>query len=130
GVQSAAHLLQKMGRESEAVALLSDAVDQTESGLIVAQLVAALLDARKHEEVSRRNLLDRYEELAPLREKEIRQWLAARRSDVAYALGDAESAAARAAEVGDDFYRAFAETLRAPRDAAPVPDRTLLNVDL
>ena len=74
GVQSAAHILQKQGREHEAIQLLADAADQTESGLIVAQLVASLLDMRQPAEVARRNLLDRYETLAPLREKEVRQW--------------------------------------------------------
>ncbi len=127
GIQAAAHVLQKLGREAEAIALLSDAVEYTESGLIVAQLIASLIDARKPEEIARRKLLDRYEELAPLREKEIRQWLAARRSDVSYLLGEHDSAAKHAREVADDFYGAFAQTLEQPGASL---DRKILPVDL
>lgn len=127
GIQAAAHVLQKLGRDAEAITLLSDAADQTESGLIVAQLAAVLLDSRRPAEVAKRNLLDRYEELAPLREKEIRQWLAARRADVAYLLGDLPEARTQAREVGDEFYTAFAESLDRPGATA---DRTLLAVDL
>ncbi|MBI4601140.1 MAG: tetratricopeptide repeat protein, partial [Planctomycetes bacterium] len=61
--------------------------------------------------------LDRVEELSPLAEKRCRHWLAGRRADVAYHLGDVATAAAEAAKAEDYFHVKMAERLAA--GAAP-----------
>src|SRR5687768_5533606 len=86
GVQAAAHLLHRAGRETEAVELLTEAVGHLESGVVAAQLAGLQLDLGRPEDA--RRSLERYAELSPLMEPEVAKWLAARRSDVAYSLGE------------------------------------------
>ncbi len=130
GVQAAAHLLQRLGREDEATALLTGAMGHLESGMVVAQLAALHIDARRPADA--RRCVERFVELSPLMEPEVTKWVDARRADVTYLLGDAAAAAAAAHAVGDDrFYAAFAENLHAVAGRGEtVPQRTLLPVDL
>jgi len=119
GVQSAAHLLVRLGRDREALDLLTEADAHLESGLIAAQL-AALQNELGHSADAQRTL-DRYAELSPLLEPETAKWLAARRADTAYFLGDYPAAAKLAYAVNDPFYQAFGDRLteltREPRPA-------------
>jgi tetratricopeptide (TPR) repeat protein len=114
-VQSAAHVLGLLDRDAEAADLLADASSHLESGLIVAHLAGVQIELGRYEE-ARRNL-DRYAALSPLLGREEARWLAARRSDVAYRMGDLAAAAAFAREAGDPFHRQIAERL-----AKPPPD--------
>ncbi|MFO0935065.1 MAG: tetratricopeptide repeat protein [Gemmataceae bacterium] len=124
GVQAVGHILQKLERSEEAVDVLREAAGRQESGLIYAQLAALLLDMDRPKEVG--ELLDRYEELSPLMEKEIRQWLAARRSDVSYLLGDGKAAALQARAVEEEFHTAFADAL--DNTTLPIPSRTIFAI--
>jgi tetratricopeptide (TPR) repeat protein len=124
GVQAVGHILHKLGRSDEAEAVLRDAAERQESGLIYAQLASLLLELDRPAEVG--PLLDRYESLSPLMEKDVRQWLSARRSDVAYWTGDRSAAATHARAVGEDFYTSFAANLTG--EAVAVPARTLLPI--
>jgi predicted Zn-dependent protease len=109
GVQSVAHLLLRAGRDLEALDFLTEADARLESGLVAAQLAALQTDLGRHADA--RRTLDRYAELSPLMEPEVAKWLAARRADSAYFLGDYATAALRAREVKDKFYDQFAERL-------------------
>jgi cellulose synthase operon protein C len=109
-VQQAAHLLQLRNRNEEALDLLLAASNKIESNAVLAQLAMQQLDFEQYEEAAQS--LDRYEKLAPIIEKEPSLWLAARRADVAYHLGDYEKAAQFAREAGGEFYQSFADRLR------------------
>jgi cellulose synthase operon protein C len=118
GVQSVAHLLLRLGRDREALDVLTEASTRLESGLILAQLSALQNDLGLH--IDARTSLDRYEELCPLMEKDARKWLTARRADTAYRLSDFTNAIRFAREANDEFYTAFADRLEARgADAAP-----------
>ncbi len=130
-VQAVAHMLQRSGKVAEAIDFLSEAVTHIESGMVVAQLAALQLDQNRPADAKKS--LDRYVELTPLLEPEVAKWLAARRSDVAYLLGDRIEAAKFAKEVDEEFYTAFAERLGAEPTAGAgsgAPPRCLLAVDL
>src|SRR5262249_36403386 len=70
-------------------------------------------DLGRHADAARS--LDRYAELSPLMEEEVVKWLAARRADTAYLLGDFPAAATHAREVREDFYTRFASRLAESR---------------
>jgi cellulose synthase operon protein C len=111
GVQSVAHILTRQGREREALDFLTEADRNLESGLVAAQLAALQTDFGHYEGAAR--TLDRYAELSPLMEPDVAKWLAARRADSAYFLGNYTAATVCAREVKDKFYDAFAERLEA-----------------
>ncbi len=111
GVQSVAHLLLRQGRDREALDFLTEADRYLESGLVSAQLAALQTDLGHYADA--RRTLDRYAELSPLIEPEVAKWLAARRADSAYFLGEPAVAARFAREVKDEFYDKFAERLSA-----------------
>ncbi len=101
-----------MGRESEALDLLTEAAERIESGIVIAQIAAIQMDAGRYSEA--RQLYERYAELSPLMEDEVNKWLKARRADTAYFSGDLEAAKLHAGEVEDDFYTALQQSLLAP----------------
>jgi tetratricopeptide (TPR) repeat protein len=109
GVQAAAHLLVRLGRDREALDFLTEAVTHLESGMVVAQLGSLQNDFGHHADAARS--LDRYAELTPLAEPDVVTWLAARRADTAYLLGDSAAAARAARAVGEEFYTKFADRL-------------------
>ncbi len=109
GVQSAAHLLLRLGRDRDALEFLTEAESHLESGLVSGQL-AALQNELGHHTDARRTL-DRFIELSPLLEPETAKFLAARRADTAYFLGEYSQAIESARQVKDEFYEAFAGKL-------------------
>jgi predicted Zn-dependent protease len=125
GVQAVAHVLLKMGRDAEALDFLTEAATHLESGLVVAQLAALQTDLGHVADAARS--LDRYAELSPLLEPEVAKWLAARRAEAAYLLGDHAAAASHARAVGEPVFTAFADRLSAAGGSA---SRTVLNLDL
>lgn len=138
GVQSVGLLLYRLGREREALDLLTEADARLESSLVTAQL--AVLQTELGHYTDARRSLDRYAELAPLMEPSAASWLAARRADLDYLCGRYADAARHARAVGDTFYTAFAgqlEGLASEPGADPVPAsapshsfRRLLTVDV
>jgi tetratricopeptide (TPR) repeat protein len=110
GVQSVAHVLLRQGRDREALTFLTEANTHLESGLVAAQLAALQTDLGHYTDAQR--TLDRYAELSPLLEPELVKWLAARRADSAYFLGDFTTAARHAREVKDKYFDQFAERLQ------------------
>ncbi|WP_171471387.1 tetratricopeptide repeat protein [Frigoriglobus tundricola] len=119
GVQSVAHLLLRQGRDRQALDFLVEADSHLESGLVAAQLFALQTDLGHYADA--RRTLERYTDLSPLIEPEVAKWLAARRADSAYFLGDYAAAARHAREVRDKFYDRFAERLenRTPQPPSP-----------
>jgi tetratricopeptide (TPR) repeat protein len=128
-VQSVAHLLQREGREDEAVEFLTEAQPHIDGGVIPAQLATLQYDLHRYADA--RRSLDLFAELSPLMEDEVRKWLGARRADVAYLLGDSHAAAPFAEAVGDEFSTLFAAALRAePAGADSVAaHRRVLDLD-
>ena len=124
-VQAVAHILQKTGKDGEAVEFLTEASTHLESGIVAAHLAALQLDQKQY--AAARYSLNRYEELSPLIEPEGKKWLSARRADIAYALGERDVAATEARKVGEEFYTGFAERLT---HAPMQPTRVQLPLDL
>ena len=117
GVQAAAHLLQVLGREREALDRLADVSTRIESGIVVAHLAALQLDLRMFEDA--RRSYERYAELSPLRDEDTEKWLAARRADTAYFCGDFAAAAEHARTADEEFYTSFADRLASGEGVSP-----------
>jgi cellulose synthase operon protein C len=111
GVQAAAHALQLLDRDGEALELLTEGARRLESSLVLAQLATLQTELAQHADACRS--YERFAELAPLMDKDVAEWLAARRSDAAYYCGDLAEAAARAREVHSPFHDRIAEKLSA-----------------
>jgi cellulose synthase operon protein C len=118
GVQSAAHLLQLLGREREALDLLTEASTRIESGIVIAHLAALQIDLRMYQDA--RRTYERYAELSPLRDEETEKWLAARRADTAYFCGDLAAAREHAVRAEEPFYTSFGERLNVGEGSEPV----------
>ncbi|MCZ2341111.1 MAG: tetratricopeptide repeat protein [Bacteroidales bacterium] len=125
-VQAVGQLLHRQGKTTEAIDFLTEACTQIEAGIVVAQLAALQYETGRFTDA--RQSLDRYEELCPLLEPDLKTWLARSRGDVAYALSDFATAIQEARAVGEPFYETFAETLERERPTAP--QQTRLAVDL
>lgn len=109
-VQAAAHILQLLERDPEALALLTEAAQHLESPPVVAQL--ALLQTELNQYEAAWQSYERFAELSPMLEKEMALWLAARQADVACYRGDLDRAAEYARQVtGDPFYEQLAKRL-------------------
>ncbi|HSZ57878.1 MAG TPA: tetratricopeptide repeat protein [Tepidisphaeraceae bacterium] len=109
-VQAAAHLLQLIDRDDEALALLKTATTHTESVTVTLQLASLQTELRLYEDA--RQSFERAVELAPLADKIWTKWLAAQRSDAAYYCGDYQKAAELAEQADNAFYKAVARKLR------------------
>lgn len=132
GVQSTAHLLLRMGRDREALDLLTEATGRLESGLVAAQLASVQNDLGHHADA--RKTLDRFADLSPMMEPQTQKWLAARWADTAYFLGEPAAAIEHAKAVKDQFYDAFASRLEEPLSREHVAgtsrSRVVLPLDL
>jgi tetratricopeptide (TPR) repeat protein len=123
-VQQAAHMLELLGRDEEALALLSEAVARLESPSVCAQLALLQIESGRPDDAAAS--LDRYEQLALLIEPAEASWLAGRRCDLAHARGDAAAAREHARRAGrSSFYREIAARLE---NGAADARRVLLNV--
>jgi tetratricopeptide (TPR) repeat protein len=109
GVQAVAHSLQLLGRDHEALELLTEGADRLESTLLFTQLAALHTELGHHADA--RRTYDRFAELAVLLEKEGSAWLAARRADAAYLCGDRAAAVELARQVSEPLYQHFAAEL-------------------
>jgi tetratricopeptide (TPR) repeat protein len=112
GVQAAAHALQLLDREEEALAMLSSAAAACESAPVAAQLAMLQFELCRYDEAAAS--FDLCERLSPLIEKAVRKWLASRRSDIAAARGDVDAAIEQAKLVDDPFHKQIVENLSRP----------------
>ncbi len=124
GVQSSAHLLMLLGRDQQALELLFEATQAIEAGILVAQLAALQTELGRYHDAQQS--YERYAELSPLREPEVERWLATRRADTQYFLGQGRAAQTWAEAINadvslrrprDPFYAGFAERLAAWHEA-------------
>lgn len=122
-VQLAASLMVHLGRDPEALELLSEAEKHVENGHLIVQRALLETELGRYEEA--RQSLDRVEKLMPLAEKDFSQWLRARRSDAALYCGDLEAAARLARSVDSPFYKEFSRRFER---GAPPGRRVLLPV--
>jgi cellulose synthase operon protein C len=118
-VQWVAHFLVEKERDEEALALLEEAGRRLESCAVWSQLAGLQLELKRYADT--RNSLAEFERLAPLLDKDMGQWLEARRSDVAYFMGEYDAACAHAKKVKGGFYEQIAKRLEhAPADTRRV----------
>ncbi len=129
GVQATAHLLVRLNRERDALEFLTEAAEHLESGLVVSQLAALQNELGLHREALRG--FDRYVELSPMMEPEVASWLAARRADTFYRLGEPARATELARQADDPVYAQFAERLEqaTSSDAPFAAARKVLTLD-
>ncbi|MHC4933880.1 MAG: C39 family peptidase, partial [Planctomycetota bacterium] len=123
GLQALGRALVFLGRDREALEVLSDAAPRIESGPLVRQLVDLQIEKGLFEE-AKENL----EVLTALwvePDKVSREILAGLKSDVAYLLDDAETCVQQARQVKQPFYERLVENLTA---ASPDAKRILLEV--
>lgn len=89
-VQWVAHFLVQQQRDAEAHDLLTQATGVIESGAVFAQLANLQIELKKYDDAVRS--LDEVERLSPLADRHMKQWLAARRCDLACFRGDYDKA--------------------------------------
>jgi len=113
---SAAHLLHLLGRDAEALAVLTDAATHTESSFISAQLTTLQIELRLYEE-ARRSLAQAVERM-PLAEDAYAKWAAACAFEIAYALGDYGEAVTQARSCDIPYFTEIASHIEAAGAAA------------
>ena len=89
-VQWLAHFLVQRERDDDALAFLREACGRLESGAIWLQMHNLLRELGRYDEAM--DALDQYERLSPLLDDRAGEFLAARRSDLAYWRGDWDTA--------------------------------------
>jgi tetratricopeptide (TPR) repeat protein len=124
-IQAAAQVLAHLNRDDEAMQLLRDAAARTESAPILTHLATMLGEAKLYDEA--RQTWEKVVEASPLADRDFKRFLAGRRSDLMYRLGDLPAAASFAKEAGPGFFATIAERLSRPdlpeqgRIELPVP---------
>lgn len=108
-IQAQVHLLQLLGRDDEALALLEEAQRHLQSAYLVQTCVLALEEQARHAEIPA--ALDRLRELQPLAAPAQLRWSAARRCDATYRVGDIASALDCARQAGPGYYETIVKKL-------------------
>lgn len=111
-VQWVAHFLVEKERDPEAMELLEEAGRRLESCAIWGQLATLQMELKRYADAHAS--LAEFDRLAPLVDKDMAQWLDARRSDVAYFLGDFAQARDCARKVKGGFYEQIVKRLDDP----------------
>jgi tetratricopeptide (TPR) repeat protein len=124
-VLSVADLLINLERQDEAVSLLRQATSHLESAAVWARLAVVQIEQEHHAEAS--EALDEYLRHSPLMEPAASSWLAGRRADCAYGLGDLPQALAWARQGRGGFWRTLVANLEQV-PAGATPGRRLLPV--
>ncbi|MBI3821960.1 MAG: C39 family peptidase, partial [Planctomycetes bacterium] len=89
-VQWVAHFLVQQQRDDEALQLLTQATGFLESGAVFAQLANLQMELKRYDDAG--HSLDEVERLSPLADRHMKQWLDARRCDLACFRGDFDKA--------------------------------------
>ena len=117
-VQWVAHFLVQKERDDEALQLLTEATQKLECGSIFAACDSQV-ELKQFAEAG--NSLDSFERLSPLLDKHQKDWLNARRCDLACHLGDYGKAADYAKLVKGKFYEGLAQRLANRISPPPAP---------
>ena len=120
-VQLAAYNLSLLGRDEEAVRILTEAGDKLESCWVAAQLAQLHSELGNYAECV--DAWHRFEQLAVLLPLESREWFAANISDACYRAGEFEEAKHWASEAGETY-----RSMQANVDARPDGQRVVLPV--
>jgi tetratricopeptide (TPR) repeat protein len=115
-IQALAHFLTLVGKEDEALELLTDGVRNAESSSMASQLLDMQFERSMYREA--RDTLQYCDRYAPLSDKQYKTWLSARSADIALRLGEIEKAGADAKAAGGPFYEQIAARLATPGAAA------------
>jgi cellulose synthase operon protein C len=119
GVQIAAHLLQLLDRDEDAIQLLKQAGAVLQNGPVAGQLYGLLSNNGRWEEADA--ALSRFIEMSPLLELPLQKWVTSQRARIAYHLCKRDDAAKFARELDDDFHQNFVKNLEsAPNGATRV----------
>ncbi|MCA9174664.1 MAG: tetratricopeptide repeat protein [Planctomycetales bacterium] len=124
-VQMMAHRLVQMNQDDEAIQLLEDATARLESADVPLQLSSLYVEKETQYERAQQ-LLQRAEQLMPLMDPLRKRWIAARKADVLYYLGDYQAAAESAKQVKTPFFDRLATRLE---DSRNEHQRVRLKVD-
>lgn len=117
-VQAAAHAQIQLGRDEEALAILTEAEEYIECAAITHQRIGLLVELQRYQEA--KDQLERLTELMPLMETEVAQAIAGVRSDIAYFLDDTDAAIKYGRQNDGPFFNKVAEHLEEPaRQGAP-----------
>ena len=116
-VQWVAHFLVQKQRDDEAIDFLTQATQQLESASVHAQLAMLLYELKRYDEAAIQ--LDANERLSPLLGKNERQWLTARRCDLACRDQQFDQALDLARQVKGPFYESIAKRLTAQTELGP-----------
>ena len=108
-VQTAAHLLQLLDCDAEALELLRQACNRLESGAVAAQL--AMLESELKQFNDARASWEKVAAMSPLAEEDFAKAIAARRADAAYDCGDYAAAAEWARQSDNEFHKDLAKRL-------------------
>jgi len=111
-VQSAAHLLQLLNRDEDAIALLTEALSHMECAGVAAQLAQLQTELGRHREALAN--WETMRALSPWIEPPILQWWEGRMSDARYYCGDLAGAAEHATRAGNPFFEKMASRLASP----------------
>lgn len=111
-ILQSADLLVNLGRDDEALELLSEAHRATQQAAFPLKLQAMFSEREDH----RRALecLDEIERLSPLANAELKKWIAGRRADFLYMAGDLDGCLEWCDRKGEGFQKQIANTLREP----------------
>jgi tetratricopeptide (TPR) repeat protein len=115
-VQAAAHVMQLLDKEGQALELLSQAAQRNESVALVLQLATLQTEMRNYSDA--RTHFNKAVDLAPLMDKHLREWLWGMQSDAAYFCGEPSIAAELAAKSKNKFYQKISEKLKRPAENA------------
>jgi predicted Zn-dependent protease len=123
GILAVADLLIYLERDDEAIALLREAINHLESGSLWARLAAIQIEQDRFAEGM--ESLDGYARHTPLIEPAMASWLAGRRSDCAYGLGDIPQTLTWARQAKGAFWEKLTGRLEKVAPDAPSVRRIL-----
>jgi tetratricopeptide (TPR) repeat protein len=109
GVQAAAHTLQLLDRDEEALALLTNATQHVENMHLVRQLAALQQELHQYDEAS--SSLEQFVRLAPLIEKPERLWVKRQQVTLDCLRNSTGAALAAAKQIDEPYYRELAQRL-------------------
>ena len=114
GIQAFAHLCVLMSRDDEAVELLTETANRLESCLLVSQLASIRMETENYQEAGK--CLERFEQLAPLMDRDTGNWLRRWKADIAYMCGDRDQAIEYARGAKSPFHEKVNQHLASAKD--------------
>jgi tetratricopeptide (TPR) repeat protein len=111
-IQANAHFLTLVGKDDEALELLTHGLKNAESASLACQLLDMQFERGMYYEA--RDTLEYCDQYSPLSDKNYKSWLAGRAADIALRLGEIDKAYSFAKSAGGIFYEQIAARLETP----------------